>query len=373
MAKKKPRPHVGALDDPESLSVLAAAWILDLETRNYSPATVHTRRRAMWWFLAWCEERALARASEITRAMLTAYQHALFQHRKPDGNALSFATQNDRLSAVKLFFQWLTRKNLLVYNPASEIELPRVEWRLPRNVLTAEEADLVISQPDVNDALGLRDRALLEVLYSTGMRRAEVCGLDVFDVDGDRGTVLIRQGKGRKDRVVPIGERASRWLAKYLADVRPALSPLATQHAMFVSHLGERLDPDVLSRMVRGYVEKAAIQKSGSCHLFRHAAATLMLENGADIRFIQQMLGHRSLETTEIYTHVSIRKLKEIHAATHPSAKWAPAAPREASEEIKTPRTKEGEIDRRYHRRRDELNRLSSLAAETAEEESNEL
>lgn len=303
MAKKKPRPHVGAPDDPESLSVLSTAWTQELETRNYSPSTVHARKRAMGYFLAWCDERSLGRASEITRPILASYQHALFHHRTRDDRPLSFATQSERLSTVKLFFQWAARKNIVMYNPASEIELPRVERRLPKHVLTASEADLVIAQPNVGDALGLRDRALLELLYSTGMRRAEVCALEVFDLDPDRGTVVVRQGKGKKDRVVPMGERASRWLTKYLTDVRPVLARSPNEHAVFVSHDGERFTPDFLSRLVREYVEKSGIAKKGSCHLFRHAAATLMLENGADIRFIQQMLGHRSLETTEIYTH----------------------------------------------------------------------
>ncbi len=253
---------------------------------------------------------------------------------------------------MRLFFQWLARTNVIETNPASEIEMPRVEKRLPKHVLTARGADLVISQPNISDALGIRDRAILELLYSTGMRRAELCAIEIFDVDTERGTALIQQGKGKKDRVVPIGERACRWIEKYLADVRPVLAPATSEHALFVSHEGERFTPDFLSRLVRTYVERAEIGKAGSCHLFRHAMATLMLENGADIRFIQMMLGHANLETTEIYTHVSIRKLKEIHAATHPSAKWEPAIV--ANEEISEDEPEDG----RVRRRRRELNRL---------------
>src|SRR5687768_16647319 len=324
MAKKKPRPHVGDPTDPESLSVVAEAWLANLATRNYSRSTIETRRRDLGWLLAWCDERSVTRASEVTRAILTTYQHALFVHRTKDDKPLTFVTQRQRLQTMRIFFQWLARTNVIETNPASEIEMPRVEKRLPKHVLTAHEADLVITQPDVNDALGIRDRAILELLYSTGIRRAELCALEIFDLDVERGTVHIRQGKGKKDRIVPMGERASRWLEKYLADVRPVLAMTTTEHTVFLAHDGERFTPDFLSRLVRGYVDRAEIGKPGSCHLFRHAMATLMLENGADIRFIQMMLGHANLETTEIYTHVSIRKLKEIHAATHPSAKWEP-------------------------------------------------
>lgn len=351
MAKKKLRPHVGDPTDPESLSVLAESWLAHLAARNYSPSTITSRRRDLAWLLAWCDERSIARASEVTRAMLTTYQHALFQHRTKNDKPLTFVTQRQRLDSMRLFFRWLTRANVLEADPASAIEMPRVEKRLPKHVLTAREADLVITQPNVNDALGIRDRTILELLYSTGMRRAELCALEIFDVDVERGTVLIRQGKGKKDRVVPIGERACRWIEKYLADVRPVLAAVAGDHALFVSHEGERFTPDFLSRLVRGYVERAEIGKPGSCHLFRHAMATLMLENGADIRFIQMMLGHAQLSTTEIYTHVSIRKLKEIHTATHPSAKWEPAIV--AGDDAIDDEPEDG----RVRRRRRELNR----------------
>lgn len=201
------------------------------------------------------------------------------------------------------------------------MELPRREKRLPRQVLTASEAEAVLNQVDVFDPLGLRDRAILETLYSTGMRRMELIGLKVYDLDMERGTVMIRQGKGRKDRMVPIGERAVLWIRKYLADVRPSFATEPDNGTLFFTNYGESIKPNRLSDIVAHYVGEANIGKRGSCHLFRHTMATLMLEHGADIRFIQQMLGHADLSTTQIYTQVSIRKLKEIHAKTHPSAR----------------------------------------------------
>jgi integrase/recombinase XerD len=153
------------------------------------------------------------------------------------------------------------------------------------------------------------------------MRRMELIGLKLYDIDVDRGTVLIRQGKGRKDRMIPIGERALAWVDRYLLDVRPRLVVEPDEGIIFLTHEGLSFTPNRLTQLVRDYIDLADIGKRGSCHLFRHTMATLMLEGGADIRFIQQMLGHAKLETTQIYTQVSIRQLKEIHDATHPAAR----------------------------------------------------
>ncbi len=211
----------------------------------------------------------------------------------------------------------------LLYNPASELELPRTEKRFPKAILSIEEVEKVLAQPDLEDPLGLRDRAIMETLYSTGMRRKEAVTLTVFDLDQDRGTVMIRKGKGRKDRVVPIGERALSWVEKYLKEVRPRLAVEPDQGYLFLGGEGAPLAPGSLSDTVRSYVDQAGIGKKGACHLFRHTMATLMLEGGADTRFIQAMLGHEQLSSTQLYTQVAIRKLKEIHTATHPAARLA--------------------------------------------------
>jgi integrase/recombinase XerD len=147
----------------------------------------------------------------------------------------------------------------------------------------------------------------------------ELIGLRVFDVDTERGTILVCQGKGKKDRVVPVGERAVVYIEKYLAESRPHLVVEPDEHVLFLTNRGESFTPVRLTQLVADYVAKAKLGKRGSCHMFRHTCATLMLENGADIRFIQQLLGHADLSTTQIYTQVSIRQLKQIHAATHPA------------------------------------------------------
>src|SRR6185312_14330302 len=153
----------------------------------------------------------------------SATSRSLYHWRKKNGQPLTFRAQHARLIPIRGFFRWLTRQNHLLYNPASELELPRLEHRLPKHVLSLSEVEQVIRQADIDEPMGLRDRAILETLYSTVMRRSELIGLALFDLDHERGTVMIRQGKGKKDRMVPIGERALKWIDRYEHEVRPAL------------------------------------------------------------------------------------------------------------------------------------------------------
>ena len=177
----------------------------------------------------------------------------------------------------------------------------------------------MLALPDVSEILGQRDRAILEALYSTGMRRMELIGLKLYDLDQERGTVFIRQGKGKKDRMIPMGERAFGWVMRYLEEARPRLALTPDDGLVFLTNVGLAFEPNRLTQLVRDYVDLAEIGKTGSCHLFRHTCATLMLENGADFRFIQQLLGHEKLETTQIYAQVSICMLKEVHTRTRPA------------------------------------------------------
>jgi integrase/recombinase XerD len=310
--------------DPRGAVVLMKAHIESLKVKGYSQRTFRAVEWSLSDFIVWCEERDVLRLQEVTKPILERYQRTLFYFRKEDGQPLTLSTQCARLTFIKQFFRWLTRNNHILSNPASELELPKVEKRLPKHVLTAQEAETVIAQPDIEKPAGLRDRAILETLYSTGVRRTELTNIKIFDVDVGRGTLHVRQGKGRKDRMIPIGERALAWIEKYLREVRPSYALEPDEGYLFLSQLGDPIAVMTLGLVVSRYVTAADIGKQGSCHLFRHAMATLMLENGADIRMIQAMLGHVKLTTTEIYTHVSIKKLKEIHTATHPSARLEP-------------------------------------------------
>lgn len=291
-----------------------------LLVKHYSERTVETRRTQLMFFVNWLQERGIEDAVDVTRPVLERYQRYLFHYRMKNGEPLSFRTQHGRLVPLRVWFRWMTRQNHILHNPASELELPRRGHHLPKHVLSLEEIEQVLRLPDISDPIGLRDRAMLETMYSTGIRRMEVAGLKLFDMDLEGGTVLIRQGKGRKDRIVPIGERAAAWVEKYLKEARPQLVSEPDNCIVFLTNAGEEISLHHVSVLVRDYVNKAEIGKTGSSHLLRHTMATLMLEGGADIRFIQQMLGHASLAATELYTHVSIRMLKQVHTATHPGA-----------------------------------------------------
>lgn len=300
------------------LRLLTLAYLEHRQALHYSPRTIGQHKAALTNFADWCELRSLSRANEITKPILERYRKHLHHTLDRTGKPLTARNQVTRLIPLRSFFKWATQQNYLLYNPASELELPKIGRRLPRATLTANEAEQVLAQADTQTPEGIRDRAILEVLYSTGIRRMELINLCLADVESNRRVLAVRQGKGSKDRFVPIGERALLWLQEYIDHVRPDWV-IDNSDSVFLNHNGQALKPDQLTRWVRQYIEQAAIDKSGSCHLFRHTVATLMLENGADLRFIQQMLGHVSILTTEIYTHVSIIKLQEIHSATHPA------------------------------------------------------
>jgi integrase/recombinase XerD len=287
--------------------------------RNYSERTVENRENNLRLFITWCDERGVTQPQEVTRPILERYQRYLFLYRKPNGEALSGGSQVKRLEPIRGWFRWLIRHNRILGNPAADLEMPRVEKRLPKHILSAEEAERILNVPDVTSAMGLRDRAMLETLYSTGVRRSELVALKVHDIDPDRGTLMVRQGKGKRDRLIPIGARALAWIRKYLNEARPQLMLGDDDRTLYLTIHGEAVDINTLGRLVNGYIKQSGLEKSGSCHLFRHTMATLMLENGADVRFVQAMLGHADLKTTQIYTHVAIRALKEIHTATHPA------------------------------------------------------
>jgi integrase/recombinase XerD len=290
-------------------------WML---MTGYSTDTVRARRQAIRRFIAWADERGLHDPREITRPILERYQRYLYYYRKPDGSPLTIGMQGQYLAPLKTWFKWLSRQNHILANPAADIDLPKQPKRLPRSVPTVEEVEAILREADPQSPQGLRDRALLETLYATGLRRMELPGLALYDVDLNRGLVWVRHGKGNRQRVVPLGERAMAWQDKYLIEARPQL--LADDiEALFITDYGNPVAPAYVADKVKRYMQFAGVNKPGSTHLLRHACATHMLEGGADIRYIQEMLGHANLQTTEIYTHVSIDKLIAVHKNSHPS------------------------------------------------------
>lgn len=316
--RKTPIDAIGDIHDPNSLTNHLRRFLTHMEEKHYSLETVDTRERHLRWFLIWCDERGITKPQEVDRATLERYQRHLFYYRKANGEPLAIASQHLRLIPVGLWFGWMTKKGIISANPATEMELPKLGLRLPKAILTAREAEAVLEVPDTHRFIGLRDRAILETFYSTGIRRAELIGLHVREVDFERGVVLIRDGKGGKDRITPIGDRALAWIEVYLERSRGRLVRAFDDGTLFLTNRGGAFSLVRLTSLVEEYVRRANVGKKGACHMFRHTAATLMLDHGADIRAIQEMLGHAELKTTQIYTRVSISRLKAVHTATHP-------------------------------------------------------
>ncbi len=302
---------------------MITTYLASAHAQGYATSTLASRRLHLHQFSGWCATRGLLAAPDLTPAVLERYQAWLAERPQEDGVPLSRATQANKLTAVRMLLAWATRTKRIVVNPAAELALPTLPKRLPRAVLSVAEVERVLAMPDVTTLLGLRDRAILEVLYSTGIRRLELVGLDVRDLDAERGALFVREGKGRKDRVVPIGARAVQWTHRYLDRVRTLLMqralPTPERHALFLSARGRRIRATKLTDRLHQYLVEAGITKPGSVHIFRHTMATLMHDAGADIRDLQEMLGHAQLSTTEIYTHVSIERLKAVHTRTHPA------------------------------------------------------
>jgi integrase/recombinase XerD len=289
-----------------------------MQVHNYARTTITNRRCYLGYFLNFVRHQGVSDAGLVTFGCILSYQQQLFNYRKRDGLPLSFGTQVQRLVPVTQLFSWLRREHRIDVNPAADLLMPRPDRKLPEATLSAGEMSKLLSVPDVATPLGLRDRAVLEVFYSCGLRRSELIGLWVKDVDFDRETVFVRSGKGSKDRYVPIGERALFWLRLYLGAVRPRFVSDTHPHHLFLSSAGTPICPDWLCRKVRTCLAKAGINKKGSCHLLRHSVATS--KGGADIRYVAEMLGHARLETTQRYTRVSIDRLRAVHAVSHPAA-----------------------------------------------------
>lgn len=293
-----------------------------LESRlihNYSHETNRRHDSNIRKFIVWCDERHLDDPRSITKPILERYKKHLYYSRKSNGEPMSFNGQATILTSLKTFFKWLTQNNYLLYNPASELQLPRKPQQLPRYLLSLDEVRDIFNAADTQTASGIRDRAVLELLYSCGLRRQECANLQLQDIDVKQQSVFVREGKGGKDRLLPIGDSALNWLIKYLEDARPELVTMRDEYTVFISDYGEAYQGAGIGRLVKRAMKKVGIEKTGSAHLLRHAMATHMLENGADIRFIQAMLGHSDLKSTQVYTRVSIEKLRKIHRATHPA------------------------------------------------------
>jgi len=229
---------------------------------------------------------------------------------------LSRRSKARMLSALRTFFKFLIRERWLSVNPMEHIESPKMIRTLP-GVLSPKEVEALLDAPDTSNSAGVRDRAMLEMLYATGMRVSELINVRLLDMNLEVGFVRT-MGKGRKERIIPLGETAIRWIKTFLNDERPLVARRIETDAVFISRRGRSLSRQWFWKTIKQYALKAGISKEISPHMLRHSFATHLLNNGADLRSVQMLLGHADIATTQIYTHVTLERLKEIHRKHHP-------------------------------------------------------
>lgn len=303
---------------------LLSAYAGYLKSLNRVAKTVKAHVSRIKRFLAFAETRGVRELTGITQPLILEYQSCLAGQINNRGTPNSAMVQNQHLTVLVGFFGYLKQSGHLAHNPAGEITYAKVPQRLPKAVLTHQEMRRLLRQPDVNTVLGFRDRTMLELLYSAGLRRQELLNLDIRDVDLEGGLALVRQGKGGKDRVVPVGRVACKCLESYLGGVRQEIvrrCPDPTTQALFPSVKTGRLHRNALADLVARYARQAGIEKGVSPHTFRHTCATQLVKNRAGIRHVQEMLGHARLSSTQEYIRLTITDLKEAHSKYHPREK----------------------------------------------------
>ncbi len=310
------------------------AYLAELEARHFSRSRRHHSARTLERLILYLREaHRITDWRAVNETHLRDFAvYAATRHRSPQAKHISAATLRQWLSIIRCFFAWQCTHGQLLHSPAARLVLPRGEQPLP-HVLNESDIARLIESPDIKTALGLRDRALMETLYATGIRHAEAHRLDLYDVDTAAHRLTVRLGKGQRDRLVPLTETAAHWLTRYVTVARPELaagklwgkgrrrnqrqrsqsSPtpwaLASTPALWLAVTGRRLCYGCIADRIRDYALQAEVK--ANVHTFRHCCATHLLRGGASIRHVQQLLGHRDLSTTEIYTHVELQDLQQ--------------------------------------------------------------
>ncbi len=292
---------------PESAVITAfidALWLEDGLSNN----TLAAYRRDLFAFERWLSSRGKSLDQVQSQDILSwqAHEHA---HTKA-------STANRRLATLRRYYRWARRGGRVEIDPCLQVVAAKQPARLPKTI-SEQQIEALLKAPDQSD-LGLRDRAMLELLYATGLRVTELVSLAVLDLSLSDGVVRVVQGKGGKDRLVPLGQEAAHWVDLYLKTARPALLGQRTSAALFVTGRGTAMTRQSFWLLIKKYAIRAGLTTPLSPHVLRHAFATHLLNHGADLRVVQLLLGHADISTTQIYTHVAGERLKRLHAEHHP-------------------------------------------------------
>lgn len=289
-----------------------------LRARGRAERTIGGLLCDMRHFLEFLGDRGVTEPHQLTRQEVEAYQVSLMHRRKPNGDPLALRSRVSKMSAVLRFLQFLYQTKAVLVNPGRDIRQPRLPRKLLPKLPTAEEVTRLLEAPDVSTPLGLRDRAILEVLYSSAIRNGELRRLRLEDVDLERLELRLHESKGRKSRVVPLGEHAAAWTEEYLRSGRAYLVRGREPGFVFLSLRGKDLSVSTLTTMVTGYAKAAKLPGKVTPHTLRHCCATHMLARRAGIRHLQELLGHAAPETTQLYARVELSDLRAEHQRCHP-------------------------------------------------------
>ena len=295
--------------------------------RGLSPHTIAAYRKDLTRYARHCQDQGIRDAGRGDDSVVSGFMAALSEARvEQSGKRYSASSVARALAAVRSFHRFLVREGETEQDPSGAAVRPKVPRTLPRP-LSVDEIEQVLESPRGADPAALRDRAILETLYGAGLRISELVGLNVDDVDFDEKSVRVL-GKGSKERLVPLGKHAARALSGYVTRGRPSLASSASRGALFLNARGGRLTRQGCTKILKRYVARAAIDKRVSPHTFRHSFATHLLEGGADVRVVQELLGHASVATTQIYTLVTKQHLREVYLSAHPRARGSAARQR---------------------------------------------
>ncbi len=286
-------------------------YFLSVE-KGLSKNTLESYQRDIRSFLNYIKQKNVKKPGQVKRELIVSYLGDL----REKGQANASISRS--LASLRSFFNFLLQEGVVNDNPAQQVDPPRIDKKLPQ-VLSFEEVENLLKQPSEVDPIGLRDKAMLEVLYASGIRVSELVLLNLPDFDPEVGFLRCR-GKGMKERIVPIGSMAVRNVQEYIARCRSNLVKDDEEIALFVNHHGRRLTRQGFWKILKKYAQKANLNGAITPHTLRHSFATHLLENGADLRSVQEMLGHTDISTTQIYTQITRRKIREMYDKTHPRA-----------------------------------------------------